>query len=67
MTLLDPNRLFPIEKKTKDIAKNLYRSIENIPIISPHGHTDPHWFSENKPLLLLITMYLECCFLKALI
>ncbi len=49
MTLLDPNRLFPIEKKTKDIAKNLYRSIENIPIISPHGHTDPHWFSENKP------------------
>ena len=49
MALLDPNRLFPIEKKTKEIAKKLYNSIENIPIISPHGHTNPYWFSENKP------------------
>ncbi|MEP3333201.1 glucuronate isomerase [Sedimentitalea sp.] len=26
----------------------LYESIRNLPIVSPHGHTVPEWFSENK-------------------
>ncbi len=25
------------------------RQIKDLPIISPHGHTDPQWFAENKP------------------
>ncbi len=27
----------------------LYETVKNLPIISPHGHTDPRWFAENKP------------------
>lgn len=23
--------------------------MRNLPIVSPHGHTDPRWFAENKP------------------
>jgi glucuronate isomerase len=27
----------------------LYETVRDLPIISPHGHTDPRWFAENKP------------------
>ncbi|MFK0571563.1 glucuronate isomerase, partial [Endozoicomonas sp.] len=27
----------------------LCQEIKNLPIISPHGHTDPAWFANNKP------------------
>ena len=46
--LLDPNRLFPAEASTHEITRGLYEGIKDLPIISPHGHTDPSWFSENK-------------------
>ena len=42
------DRLFsPIDIERK-IARDLYESVRDLPIISPHGHTDPSWFSENK-------------------
>ncbi|WP_105102876.1 glucuronate isomerase [Microbulbifer pacificus] len=47
--ILHPDRLFPADKTSRDIARNLYESVKNLPIISPHGHTDPSWFAENKP------------------
>ncbi len=47
-TLLDPDRLFPSDQRTRDIARDLYNQIKNLPIVSPHGHTDPRWFAENK-------------------
>jgi len=54
-----PDRLFPSDKTTRSIARNLYHSIKDLPIISPHGHTDPSWFSENlsfdNPSSLLLT------------
>jgi len=31
------------------MAVKLYESIHDLPIISPHGHTDPQWFADNKP------------------
>ena len=46
MILNDPNRLFPIGERAKKIAK-IYLMICDLPIISPHGHCDPRWFSEN--------------------
>lgn len=46
--LLDPDRLFPTDRSTRDISRGLYEGIKDLPIISPHGHTDPGWFSENK-------------------
>ncbi len=27
----------------------LYGAVEGLPIVSPHGHTDPSWFSGNEP------------------
>ena len=43
-----PDRLLPSNSVTRDIAKELFKSIEKLPIVSPHGHCDPSWFSKNK-------------------
>lgn len=44
-----PDRLFPPDPTTRAIARRLYETVAGLPIISPHGHTDPRWFAENKP------------------
>ena len=49
MTLLDTNRLFPTEPTARALAGALYETVRNLPIVSPHGHTDPRWFAENAP------------------
>lgn len=40
-------------------ADDLYNGVRDLPIVSPHGHCDPAWFSQNKafpnPAELLIT------------
>jgi glucuronate isomerase len=46
---LDPDRLFPAEPATRAIARRLYGLTRDLPIISPHGHTDPSWFAQNEP------------------
>ena len=43
------DRLFPAEPAVRDIARELYRSVCDLPILSPHGHTDPQWFATNLP------------------
>ena len=45
---LSENRFLPAEPGVRRIARDLYESVRNLPIISPHGHTDPAWFSENR-------------------
>jgi glucuronate isomerase len=56
---LHPDRLFPADPATRDIARRLYAGVRALPIISPHGHTDPSWFADNAPFpnpsALLIT------------
>jgi glucuronate isomerase len=49
VTLLVPDRLFPVDPQTRGIARELYQSVADKPIISPHGHTDPRWYAENQP------------------
>ena len=46
--LLHQDRLFPADEKTRSIARALYQSVCDLPIISPHGHTDPRWFAYNE-------------------
>ena len=49
MTLnLHPDRLFPAHPQQREICRELYAGVKDLPIISPHGHTDPRWFAENK-------------------
>jgi glucuronate isomerase len=47
--MLHTYRLFSAEVVARGIAAELYASIQDKPIISPHGHTDPQWFADNKP------------------
>ena len=49
MALLDEDRLFPATPRVRDIARALYQTVADLPIISPHGHTDPRWYAENQP------------------
>src|ERR1700679_3480829 len=49
MTMLDKNRLFPAESAAREVAAKLYETVRDLPIISPHGHTDPRWFAEDQP------------------
>ncbi len=46
---LSADRLFPADERTRDIARALYSEVCGLPIISPHGHTDPAWFAGNAP------------------
>src|SRR3569623_1718771 len=46
---LDPNRYFPADATQRGIAAELLAGIEKLPIISPHGHTDPAWFAYDQP------------------
>jgi len=58
MTLLDDNRLFTAEPKARGLAQALYAGIKDLPLVSPHGHTEPRWYAENEkfpdPAQLLI-------------
>ena len=58
MTLLDDNRLFDAEPKARGLAQSLYAGIKDLPLVSPHGHTEPRWYAENEkfpdPAQLLI-------------
>jgi len=45
---LDPDRLFPADPGTRSLARGLYESVKGLPIVSPHGHSDPRWFASNE-------------------
>jgi glucuronate isomerase len=47
--MLNENRLFPADPVARSVAVKLYETVRDLPIISPHGHTDPRWFAENQP------------------
>ena len=46
---LDPDRFFPSEPHARQIARALFAGVERLPILSPHGHTDPAWFAGDQP------------------
>ena len=57
--MLHPDRLLPTDPDQRGIARVLYESVKDLPIVSPHGHTDPQWFASNEsftdPVSLFIT------------
>jgi len=59
MVLLHPDRLFPTEPKVRGLARALYAEVRDLPIVSPHGHTDPRWYAEDgafpDPARLFVT------------
>ncbi|TQM94358.1 glucuronate isomerase [Roseinatronobacter monicus] len=56
---LDPDRLFPLNPAPRRLARAIYDSVKDLPIVSPHGHTDPRWFADDMafpdPAQLFVT------------
>ena len=44
---LNEDRLFPTDPATRAVARRLYGQVRGLPIVSPHGHTDPEWFATD--------------------
>ena len=44
---LHADRLFPTDRDVRAIARRLYDAVADLPIISPHGHTDPRWWATD--------------------
>src|SRR5438876_470405 len=47
--VLHPDRLFSAEPRQRALARALYATVKDLPIVSPHGHTDPQWFADDAP------------------
>jgi glucuronate isomerase len=56
---LHPDRLLPPAEPMRTIARTLYEQVADLPLICPHGHTDPSWFATNgrfsNPAALFLT------------
>ncbi|GGD26225.1 uronate isomerase [Microbacterium faecale] len=46
---LDPDRLFPADPRTRDIARELFSEVANLAILSPHGHVPAEWIADDEP------------------
>ena len=46
---LHPDRLFSSDASQRALARALYATVKDLPIVSPHGHTDPRWYADNEP------------------
>jgi glucuronate isomerase len=56
---LNPDRLFSSNESVRSIARRLYAEIKDLPIISPHGHTDPSWFADNEAFANPAALFVE--------
>ncbi|WP_315334896.1 glucuronate isomerase [Propionibacterium acidifaciens] len=56
---LNDDRLLPPDPGTRGIARRIYATTRELPIISPHGHVPPRWIARDEhfgnPARLLIT------------
>lgn len=55
--MLHPDRLFPADPATRAVARRLYERVRDLPIVSPHGHTDPRWFATDEPFADPATLF----------
>jgi len=46
--VLHPDRLFDPDPGVKKIARKLYESVKDAPIVSPHGHVNPALFTDEN-------------------
>ena len=55
--MLHPDRLLPADPATRALARRLYEGVRDLPIVSPHGHTDPRWFAYDEPFADPATLF----------
>ena len=56
---LHPDRLLPIDPGARAIARRLYEAVANLPLISPHGHTDPAWYADDAAFPDPATLFVQ--------
>ena len=49
MTSLDPDRLLPVDREARAVARDLYAAVAEAPILSPHGHVPAGLLLEDRP------------------
>jgi len=59
MKTRNPDRYFSPDTATRNVARELYQIVAELPIVSPHGHVDPRLFADpnatfGSPAELLI-------------
>jgi glucuronate isomerase len=59
VSLLNNDRLFPPDEATRASARRLYQQIRNLPIVSPHGHTQAGWFARNEPFPNPVALFVQ--------
>ena len=59
MALLHEDRFFAPESAARDLARSLYKTICDLPILSPHGHTQAAWFAHNAPFPDPATLFVQ--------
>ena len=57
--LLHEDRLFPADPTVRALALSLYERVRDLPIISPHGHTQAAWFAKNAPFADPATLFVQ--------
>ncbi|WP_279509330.1 glucuronate isomerase [Actinomadura sp. 7K507] len=48
-THLHPDRLLPADPGVRALARRLYETVRDLPILSPHGHVDARLLVEDEP------------------
>jgi glucuronate isomerase len=56
---LHPDRLLPVEPALRTIARELYAGVKDLPILSPHGHTEPRWYAENAAFTDPVSLFVR--------
>lgn len=54
-----PDRLLPVDPAVRSRAREIYESIRDLPIISPHGHVDPTLLLEDQPFADPATLFVS--------
>ncbi|MET0495578.1 MAG: glucuronate isomerase [Actinoplanes sp.] len=54
-----PDRLLPAEPAVRQIARDLYETVRDLPIISPHGHVEPRMLLADEPFADPASLFLQ--------
>jgi glucuronate isomerase len=46
---LHPDRLFPVDPHVRDLARELYRHVAGLPLVSVHGHVEAELLAADRP------------------
>ena len=55
--LRHPDRLLPADPGTRAVARRLYDSVRDLPIVSPHGHVDARILADDVPFADPATLF----------